>query len=125
VRLGRLDEWNKRRSVTADTYSRLLPEAIPDAQLPGLTEGAEPVWHQYVIGVDDRIRVMDELARRGIGTLIHYPIPPHRSGAYAGEQWPPLPVTERLAERVLSLPIGPQLSGDDVDAVVEAIAALA
>jgi dTDP-4-amino-4,6-dideoxygalactose transaminase len=125
VRLGRLDEWNERRSATADTYSRLLPEAIPEAQLPGPTQGAEPVWHQYVIGVDDRSRVMDELARHGIGTLIHYPIPPHRSGAYAGEQWPALPVTERLAERVLSLPIGPQLSGDDVDAVVEAIAALA
>ena len=125
VRLRRLDEWNARRVATAEHYTRELARAAPELDLPVVTAASDPVWHQYVVGCPDRTRVVDALAARGVETLIHYPVPPHRSGAYAGEAWPPLPLTERLAERVLSLPVGPHMDPDAVDEVVAALAGAA
>jgi dTDP-3-amino-3,4,6-trideoxy-alpha-D-glucose transaminase len=125
VRLARLDEWNARRAAVAATYTTELAQFLPDVRLPAATEGAEPVWHQYVIGSPARRRLIDGLAARGVETLIHYPVPPHRSGAYAGGGWPALARTEHLAESVLSLPIGPHLAPDDVDRVIDAISAVA
>jgi dTDP-3-amino-3,4,6-trideoxy-alpha-D-glucose transaminase len=63
------------------------------------------------------------LAERGVQTIIHYPIPPHRTGAYAGLPQGPLPVSERLAGEVLSLPIGPHLSAEQQEYVVHAVRA--
>lgn len=109
VKLEQLEEWNGRRGARAKQYLELLAGCAGLA-LPSITEGALPVWHQFVIRLQNRDLIREQLAERGIETLVHYPTPPHRSGAYASERLGPLPITERLATSVLSLPISPQLS---------------
>jgi dTDP-4-amino-4,6-dideoxygalactose transaminase len=121
VKLARLDEWNARRQVLAVSYiaglvdTRLILPVVPD--------WAEPVWHLYVVRSDDRDRLQTRLAKAGIQTSIHYPIPPHLQPAYAEERvrLDPLPITERLAGEVLSLPIGPHMTEQEVAAVIGAV----
>src|SRR5262249_46929227 len=122
VKLKRLEEWNERRRARASQYLELLADC-PGLALPGITEDALPVWHQFVVRVDDRDLVREQLARRGIETLVHYPTPPHRSAAYASDYRDPLPVTDRLAASVISLPISPQLSASACTQVCEAMIA--
>jgi dTDP-3-amino-3,4,6-trideoxy-alpha-D-glucose transaminase len=122
VKLKRLEEWNERRRARASQYLELLADC-PGLALPGITEDALPVWHQFVVRVDDRDVVREQLARRGIETLVHYPTPPHRTAAYASDHPDPLPVTERLAASVVSLPISPQLSASACTQVCEAMIA--
>jgi len=109
VKLRRLDDWNARRRARAEQYLRTLA-GCPGLELPGVTEGALPVWHQFVIRTGARDKVREELGRRGVETLVHYPIPPHQTAAYASDYPDRLPITEQLAASVLSLPISPQLS---------------
>jgi dTDP-3-amino-3,4,6-trideoxy-alpha-D-glucose transaminase len=108
VKLGRLESWNEARRGLARQYARELA-SIPDVVLPGATEGATPVWHQFVVRVPARDAVREQLMRRDVETLVHYPIPPHRTPAYAPDYPDALPITERLAASVLSLPISPSL----------------
>lgn len=122
VKLRRLEVWNEARRARADRYVAALAD-VPEVTLPGVTPGALPVWHQFVVRVARRDRVREALARRGIETLVHYPIPPHRSPAYAADYSDQLPITDRLAESVLSLPISPQLEDDGHRRVCEALAA--
>jgi dTDP-4-amino-4,6-dideoxygalactose transaminase len=123
VKLARLDAWNDRRRALAAHYAEGLAGAglvLPEA--PGW---AEPVWHLYVVRCRDRDGLQRRLAEAGVGTLIHYPIPPHLQGAYAGQGFTrgDLPVAERLAAEVLSLPIGPHLEKEAARTVVDAIEA--
>jgi dTDP-3-amino-3,4,6-trideoxy-alpha-D-glucose transaminase len=122
VKLTRLEDWNERRRARASQYLELLADC-PGLALPGITEDALPVWHQFVVRVDDRDVVREQLARRGIETLVHYPTPPHRSAAYASDHPDPLPITERLVASVISLPISPQLSASACTQVCEAMIA--
>lgn len=121
VKLKRLAEWNERRSRIAARYAEGLA-GLP-LELPQVLPGADPVWHLYVVQHAERDRFQAALAERGVQTLIHYPIPPHLQQAYAGLGLPhgSLPVAERLANRVLSLPIGPHMSEDQVEAVIAAV----
>lgn len=120
VKLRHLDEWNARRSKIAEEY--LSQFAILDAQLclPYIPAWASHVWHLFVIRHPKRDALQRKLTAAGVGTLIHYPVPPHRSGAYADLRLAPgsLPVAEELASTVLSLPIGPHLSAEQVSDVV-------
>ena len=119
VKLGRVDEWNARRRALAARYAEAL--AGTDLVLPR-DDGAAHVWHLYVVrDAHDRDGLRDALAARGIATQVHYPVPPHRSGAYAEAGLGPVPVADRLAAEVLSLPIGPQLPVDAVDRVAHAV----
>jgi dTDP-4-amino-4,6-dideoxygalactose transaminase len=120
VRLRHLDAWNDRRRTVAERYLRELA-GLPGLTLPVVREGAVPVWHLFVVRSTRRDALAAFLKERGIGTLIHYPVPPHRTGAYAAHAWPALPVAERLAGEVLSLPIGPQLTADAVAEVVAGV----
>jgi dTDP-4-amino-4,6-dideoxygalactose transaminase len=122
VKLERLEEWNDRRRARAAQYLEQLADC-PELVLPSVTDGALPVWHQFVVRVGARDLVREQLAHRGVETLVHYPIPPHRTLAYASDHADPLPVTERLAASVLSLPISPQLSATDCAQVCEAVIA--
>jgi dTDP-3-amino-3,4,6-trideoxy-alpha-D-glucose transaminase len=122
AKLERLDDWNERRRSRANQYLELLADC-PGLELPGVTAGALPVWHQFVVRVAARDHVRDQLARRGIETLVHYPSPPHKSPAYALDYRDPLPLTEQLAETVISLPISPQLTATDCAQVSEALLA--
>jgi dTDP-3-amino-3,4,6-trideoxy-alpha-D-glucose transaminase len=122
VKLARLDSWNDRRRAIARRYLEAIEERAGELELPRTLPGAEPVWHTFVVRSRSRDELAKHLSSRGIATLIHYPIPPHASGAYGDAgPWRPLPVSERLAATVLSLPIGPHLSDDDVSRVVDAV----
>ena len=123
VKLRRLDEWNDRRRAVAARYLEQLAD-VPDVTLPVVVEGAEPVWHLFVVRHPRRDELQARLADAGVATIIHYPIPPHLSGAYAqASRDVALPIAERLADEVLSLPIGPHLSLEDADRVSVAVRA--
>ena len=121
VKLANLDAWNARRGGIATRYQQGLVGS--ELILPYVPEWAEPVWHLYVLQHSQRDALHKALAEAGIGALIHYPIPPHRQQAYAKADWGQgaFPLAERMAERVLSLPIGPQLTLEQVAAVVRAL----
>jgi dTDP-4-amino-4,6-dideoxygalactose transaminase len=119
VKLAHLDAWNARRRSIAQRYLAALRN-LPGVDLPHTIADSDPVWHLFVIALDQRDATQAALERAGIHTLIHYPIPPHRSPAYTDLGWAPdaFPITSRLADRALSLPIGPHLSADSIDRVV-------
>ena len=85
-----------------------------------MPDWADSVWHLYVVRHAKRDTLQKNLADRGVGTLIHYPVPPHLSGAYAEDGFKPgmFPIAEELAQTVLSLPMGPHLRSEQARAVV-------
>jgi dTDP-4-amino-4,6-dideoxygalactose transaminase len=118
VKLEVLDNWTERRRVIAMTYSAGLSDT--NLTLPHVPNWADPVWHLYVVRTQHRDNLKDLLNADGIGTLIHYPIPPHMQAAYsklniAKEK---LPLARLMGEQVLSLPISPQLSVEALNAQV-------
>lgn len=121
VKLAHLDEWNNRRKRVAERYAEGLAGA--GIKLPFVPDWADPIWHLFVIQTPNRSTLSDRLKKRGIETLIHYPIPPHLQQAYAdlGHTRGDFPVAETLADSVLSLPVGPHLSDDDVERVIEVV----
>ncbi|MGK5628336.1 DegT/DnrJ/EryC1/StrS family aminotransferase [Streptomyces sp. URMC 123] len=128
AKLPRLDAWNARRAALAERYTRALG-ALPPIAVPTTAPWADPAWHLYVIRCAERDELRRRLARAGVETLIHYPVPPHRSPAYAddpaGAPAGTHPHSERLAAECLSLPLGPHLGDDEADAVVAAVTAAA
>jgi dTDP-4-amino-4,6-dideoxygalactose transaminase len=121
VRLAALDAWNERRRALAALYR----EALADTPLvlPHVPEWAEPVWHLFAVRSRERDALRDHLARAGVETGIHYPVPPHLQPAYHALRIAPgkLPIAEAIGREVLSLPIGPQLSRDAALQTIEAI----
>lgn len=122
VKLAHLDSWNARRAAVARHYLAAL-DGLGGLVLPAVSPWAEPVWHLFVVRTTQRRRLQELLTAAGIGTLIHYPVAPHRSPAFADAGLPAgsLPHAEQLAGEVLSLPIGPHLSDDQVTETVAAI----
>lgn len=120
VKLAHLDEWNVRRSAIASYYQQGL--ASCGLTLPCVPDWADPAWHLYVVLNPQRDELQKALADVGVGTLIHYPIPPHLQGAYEQVGWgrAAFPVAEQIADQALSLPMGPHLSMVQVDFVIEA-----
>jgi dTDP-4-amino-4,6-dideoxygalactose transaminase len=120
VRLARLDATTMRRRELAARYLLGLWD-VPGLTLPAAGPGH--VWHLFVVAHERRDALRAELAARGIGTLVHYEVPPHATRAYAagGDAQPTLPVTAQLAERVLSLPLHPELTDVAADAVIAAV----
>ena len=121
VKLRYMDTWNERRTKVAETYQAALSEC--GLILPVVPHDMVPAWHLYVVRHPQRDALQRDLQARGIQTLIHYPIPPHRQQAYAslGIRDENLPIASRLADVVLSLPIGPHLNSDDQEQVVAAV----
>jgi len=115
VKLRRLDEWNARRLSLVECYRRSL--AGSGVVLPAETAGFESVYHLFVVRTAERDALQAGLKEAGIETLIHYPIPPHMQGAFSGFVTTALPLAERLAAEVLSLPMGPHLSLEDAERV--------
>jgi dTDP-4-amino-4,6-dideoxygalactose transaminase len=120
AKLPHLDAWNARRVNLAERYLRQLA-GVGDLILPSVPEWAAPVWHLFVIRTSRRDQLQRHLADQEIGTQIHYPVPPHLSKAYAGAGWKrgDFPLAERMADEVLSLPIGPHVTAEQVDYVCE------
>lgn len=123
VKLGFLDADNDRRRVIADKYAAGLPK-INGLILPTEILGNEAVWHLYVIRHPNREAISRKLSQSGIGTLIHYPIPPHLQPACSsiGYTRGTFPISEKIAGDVLSLPMGPTLSDEEVDEIIQVMA---
>jgi len=121
VKLRYLDEWNARRTALAKAYMEALVD-VPGLGLPRVLDGVDPVWHLFVVDVENRESVQTGLREAGIETLIHYPIPPHLSEAYTkDQQWGCFPIAEQAARTHLSLPIGPHMPLEAVRAVATAL----
>jgi dTDP-4-amino-4,6-dideoxygalactose transaminase len=122
VKLKHLDRWNEQRRAVAARYDDRLA-GIPNLILPRAPQWAESVWHLYVVQTPRRAELMQALDKAGIGSLVHYPIPPHLQQAYADMGLPKgtLPLAEKLAETVLSLPMGPHLKPETIDQVAEVV----
>jgi dTDP-4-amino-4,6-dideoxygalactose transaminase len=121
VKLKYLDGWNARRAEIAGCYTTELVDA--GLTLPTVPGWAAPVWHLYVVQHPERDVLQKALADAGIGTLIHYPIPPHLQQAYAASGFSAgqFRVAERMASQLLSLPLGPQLTTNDARRVIDAL----
>ncbi|MCC6209307.1 MAG: DegT/DnrJ/EryC1/StrS family aminotransferase [Gammaproteobacteria bacterium] len=121
VKLKRLDEWNDRRREVAAEYLR----APGDARLglPYSPDWASPAWHLFVVRARHRDALQNWLSEQGIGTMIHYPVPPHLQPAYASMNIAAgaLPIAEAIHREVLSLPMGPHLELEDARRVVAAL----
>lgn len=122
VKLAKLDDWNTRRTQVAQQYLDYLVKNS-SLTLPFIPEWAEPVWHLFVLRHSQREIAQQHLREAGINTLIHYPIPPHLSSAYADDRWQvgSFPITEKLAQEVLSIPIGPHINHEQVQAVIKTL----
>lgn len=123
IKLKRLDAWTAARQERAARYTELL--AGSNCRTPATFAGSECVWHCYVIEVDHRDEVRQRLADTGIDTAVHYPVPLHLQKAYAslGHKPGDFPLSERLAERCLSLPIYPELTNQQMRVVAEGLVA--
>jgi dTDP-4-amino-4,6-dideoxygalactose transaminase len=124
VKLTKLDEWNDRRSKLAQNYLRVL--AVNDELVLPFTEDyLHSAWHLFTISYPQRDELQHRLQNCGIGTLIHYPIPPHRQRAYrhlahkAGD----FPVAEKISSELVSLPIGPHFATEQQEYVIKELQA--
>jgi dTDP-4-amino-4,6-dideoxygalactose transaminase len=121
VKLRYLDSWNARRARLAQSYRDALQGC--ELILPEVSRWATPVWHLFVVRSRKRGALRAHLEGLGVHTQIHYPTPPHLQPAFAhlGLGRGALPVSERLHEEVVSLPIGPHLSSEQLAEVIDAI----
>ncbi len=121
VKLRHLNEWNARRARIAHLYLRHLARTA--VVLPHVPPWAEPAWHLFVVRSAHRDELRERLQRAGVGTLVHYPIPPHLQRAYRdlGLGAGSLPIAEAIHREVLSLPIGPHLDESCAIRVTEAV----
>lgn len=119
VKLAHLDEWNIRRSVIAARYQLGLAKC--GLTLPHVPDWAESAWHLYVVQHPQRDALIKQMGDAGVGTLIHYPIPPHLQRAYAslGYRQVKFPIAEKIANQCFSLPIGPHLLSEQVTEVID------
>jgi dTDP-4-amino-4,6-dideoxygalactose transaminase len=122
VKLPELANWTRHRQAVAAWYGQHL-SGIEDLQLPYVAEGATHVFHLYVVHTSRRDALQQHLTSLSIGTLIHYPVPPHRQEAYQSLAMPvgAFPIAEELAATCLSLPMWPGMTEEHVIAVASAI----
>ena len=125
VKLRHLDEWNQSRRRHADFYFETLSGS--ELRMPVVDENAQPVWHLFVVRVSDREAFQQKLKDEGIATGVHYPIPLHLQPAYEYLDIPlgSLPVTEQVSREVVSLPMYPELTEEQLAKVAGSIATVA
>jgi dTDP-4-amino-4,6-dideoxygalactose transaminase len=121
VKLKYLDDWNQRRERTAKLYLNNLDDQR--LILPFVEKWANSVWHLFVVRTKDRDSLQEKLSARGIDTIIHYPVPPHRQEAYSEgvHSDMKLQICERLSEEVLSLPLFPQMDESQTNYFIRTI----
>jgi dTDP-4-amino-4,6-dideoxygalactose transaminase len=121
AKLEVLDSWNARRRLVASRYDAAFASMQERIAPPSVNVDVVSSFHHYVLRTGSRDRFRADLAVEGIDTGIHYPTPCHRQDPYRGYATKPLPVAERLASEILSLPIFPHLTDDQVDRVCEVV----
>jgi dTDP-4-amino-4,6-dideoxygalactose transaminase len=116
VKLKYLDAWNEKRRICAKLYNELLGDMHDLISLPIEVQGSKHVYHLYVIRTKQREELRHFLSVKGISTGIHYPIPVHKQPSYMNlmKDIPKLPITEQFSNEVLSLPIFPELTEDEI-----------
>lgn len=121
VKLSHLNELNEERCQIADRYMKEIKN--PFIRLPRIRPGADSTWHQFVVHCERRDELQAYLAQHEIGTLIHYPIPPHLSEAYQylGKKEGDYPIAEQYTKEVLSLPMYNGMTEEELDVVIETI----
>ncbi len=121
VRLAHMEEITQEKKMIAKRYTEGI--CNPLLRLPTLREEAESVWHQYVVRCNERERLQKYLEEHGIGTIIHYPIPPHMSEAYQylGYGKGDFPIAEKYADEVLSLPIYNGITEEEQQFVIQTL----
>lgn len=121
IKLSHLDEFNEERCKIAERYLKEISN--PLIKLPRIRPGADSTWHQFVIHCEERDALQEYLKEREIGTLIHYPIPPHLSEAYRylGKKKGDYPIAEKYADEVLSLPMYNGMTYEEQTTVINAI----
>lgn len=119
IKLKHLAEWNRKRWEAAQRYSALLSQNSADLVLPDLCSSDEHVFHLYVVQVNDRDKVVKGLAERGVSTVVHYPVPFHLQGGYThlGYREGDFPVSEKMSQRILSLPLFPEITSEQIEYV--------
>jgi dTDP-4-amino-4,6-dideoxygalactose transaminase len=121
AKLIHLDAWTDRRRAIADTYNmRLKGEGLI---LPYVPDWSDPAWHLYVVQSTDRDSLQGNLTAAGVGTLIHYPVPPHKQAAYAAASYASgaFPIASKIADQILSLPIGPQVPPQAIENIINSV----
>lgn len=119
VKLRYLDEDNTVRQAVAATYREAITN--PRVKVPAIHEGQSQIWHQYVVRCESRDAFRDYLAEHGVGTDIHYATPPHQQPCYQDLPHAPLPVTDLLANEVVSLPIAHPITPVDARCIADII----
>lgn len=119
VKLSVLDTWNQRRREIADTYGRTLSGC--GLVLPVVPDHVQPVWHLYVVATAEREALRAHFERAGVATVIHYPIAPHKQSCYSEFAAHALPLAEQMAAEVLSLPMSPAMTQEEVAYVAQVI----
>lgn len=120
VKLKQLDQWNEQRRSLANSYNHKLMN-VPNLRLPIAQDAAAHVFHLYVVQHPKRDDLRAHLAEHGIETAVHYPVPLHKQRLFHRREQLALPVAEAVAPQLLSLPLYPQLSAVEVEAVADAI----
>lgn len=121
VKLDKLDIWNWTRKTVASIYLEGLKKT--PLVLPSISEEVQSVWHLFVVRSKDRDGLIKHLADNRIEASIHYPTPPHKQGAYKEMADLSLPISETIHKEVLSLPMGPHMTEEDAQRVVEVVKA--
>jgi dTDP-3-amino-3,4,6-trideoxy-alpha-D-glucose transaminase len=124
VKLQRLEEWNAGRRRVGAALTAALQGGPVRTPVP-VTDGGDHVFHQFVVGSDDRDGLREHRAAHGIASAVHYPVPIHRTQAYATRDTPALPVSEALAARSCSLPMHPDMTDADIARVADVVGAYA
>lgn len=121
VKLSHLGSLNTERQKICETYLKEIES--PFLELPQIRDGATSVWHQFVVRCNRRNELIEFLKKRGVDTNIHYPIPPHLSQAYEylGIKRGSLPITERYAQEVLSLPLYNGMREEELKYVIQTV----
>lgn len=119
VKLKHLDDEIRRRRKVALRYLECISN--PQIRLPDVAENLAHVWHLFVVRSNERDHLQSYLAANGVQTLIHYPVPPHKQVAYKELAGLSLPITEKIHDQVLSLPISPVMDDSDIDQVIRCI----
>jgi len=122
VKLRHLDEWNEKRRRLAALYHRQLEE-VPEIRTLETVQAAEPVYHLFIVRLENREKVMEKLKERQIGSAIYYPTPVHLQPAYAalGYREGSFPITEQATREVLAVPLHPEMEEEQVEEVVGAL----
>jgi dTDP-4-amino-4,6-dideoxygalactose transaminase len=123
IKLRYIDKFNLERNQHAKEYIELITQSKLDIKLPTVAQDVTPVWHLFVIEVDDRDDLLKYLHKSGIHAGIHYPVPIHKLGAYKELQafGPDMPICSRASSRLMSLPMYPELTSEQIERVVKAL----